>query len=180
MSSGDEVDTQRKKGSQRDLHVAKLHNAYTNEGGADAMVQYTKQIARAAHEQSSSKKLAKRNGDPVKTWNGAKSKLKLLRNAFFAKHGPELANGLPAAIGSTQNEILNDSSLNADAKVSLIEECRAFVNARPQGRYAVLRKEGKKPPTARSHIYKLSHEDNELETAVYQAFSPPPALTEEA
>ena len=38
---------------------------------------------------------------------------------------------------------------------------------------AVWRKEGKKPPTARGHIYKLSHEDNELETAVYQAFSLP-------
>lgn len=173
MSSGGEVDAQRKKGSQCDLHVAKLHNAYTNEGGADAMVQYTKKITRAVHEQSSSKKLAKRNGDPVKTWNGAKLKLKLLRKAFFAKHGPELVSGLPAAIGPTQNEILNDSSLNADAKVSLIEECRAFVNAGPQGRYAVWHKEGKKPPTARGHIYKLSHEDNELETAVYQAFSLP-------
>lgn len=107
----------------------------------------------------------------MKTWNGAKSKLKLLRNAFFAKHCPELVSGLPAAIGSTQNEILNDSSLKADAKVSLIEECRAFANAGPQGRYAVWRKEGKELPTARGHIYELSHEDNELETAVYQAFS---------
>jgi hypothetical protein len=97
----------------------------------------------------------------------------VLRNAFFAKHGSEFVGGLPAVIGSTQNEILNDSSLNADAKVSLIEECRAFVNAGPQGRCAVWRKEGKKPPPARGHIYKLSHEDNELETAVYQAFSLP-------
>ena len=171
MSSGGEVDTQRKKGSQRDLHTAKLHSAYTNEGGADAMVQYTKQTARAAHEQSSSKKLAKRNGGPVRTWNGSKSMLKLLRKAFFAEHGPELANGLPVAIEPTRNEISNDGSLSADAKDSLIEECRAFANAGPQGRYLVWRKEGKKLPPARGHIYKLSHEDNELQTAVYQAFS---------
>ena len=179
MSSGDEVDTQRKKGSQRDLHVAKLHNAYTNEGGADAMVQYTKQIARAAHEQSLSKTLAKRNGDPAKTLNGANSMLKRLREAFFAEHVPELVNGLPVAIGSTQNEILNDRSLDTDAKVSLIEECRAFTTAGPQGRYAVWRKEGKKQPTARGNIYKLPHEDNELETAVYQAFSLPLLLPKE-
>ena len=62
MGSGDEVDTQRKKGSQLDPHVANLHGALTNEGGPDAMAQYNTKLARAAHEQSSSKKLAKRNG----------------------------------------------------------------------------------------------------------------------
>ena len=84
--------------------MANLHNTFTNEDGVDAMAEHNKKIASDAYERSSSKKLTKRKGDTVKTWNGVKSMVTGLRNAYFAEHGPELVKGLPAAIGLTQDK----------------------------------------------------------------------------
>ena len=97
LSSEDEdTHTQQKKGmSPREQRGSEQYNAFMNEGGASAMAEYNKKLGRDVYEKSKSTKIKARNRGPVKTWNGAKSKLKVLRNAFFAKHGSELVERAP-------------------------------------------------------------------------------------